>query len=113
LIQSSIAARSCGATRPQRDEHLDLRQDVLVEHGGRCVMSVIPSPRARPRRTRSSIGAEQPLGALHRALRRERVGLVEHQVQRLAVAVVEPLGEVGHERICSALRNRREVEHDG
>lgn len=55
--------------------------------------------------------AEHALLALLRALRREGVGLVEHELERLAVAVVQPLREVGHEADLLAFAEVGEIEH--
>jgi hypothetical protein len=59
---------------------------------------------------RPKVGAERP--SAHRALRREGVGLIEHQMQRLPILVVEPFGKLRHEAGLLAFAEMREVEHD-
>jgi hypothetical protein len=97
---------------PQRHEHLDLGQDVLVEHRGALRDEGHPEAAGAASADEVLDGAEESLGALLGALRRERVGLVEHEVQRLAVAAVQLLGEVGHESHLAGLSEQAEVEDE-
>jgi len=47
----------------------------------------------------------------HGALRRKGIGLVQDQVQRLAVLVVEPFRKIRHEPRLLAFSEMRQVEH--
>ena len=57
--------------------------------------------------------AEQALPAGVGALRGERVGPIQHQVQRVPVPVVEPFGEIGHKPPRGALGKGGQIQYRG
>jgi hypothetical protein len=97
--------------RPQRDQHLDLRQHVFVQHGAALChqRDADATGSAAPHQVFDC--AQHAFLALQWPLRRESVGLIEHQLERHAIAVVQSLGKVGHKAGLLALAEVREVEH--
>src|SRR5579871_578417 len=95
--------------RAETHETLGLCEHVLVEDGAPL------SDKRKPNAARAAAAdevlhrAEHPLLASLRPLRGERVGLVDHQVKRLAVTMIEPLAEGRHKADLLALSEMREV----
>ncbi|MDQ3154485.1 MAG: hypothetical protein M3R63_23115 [Actinomycetota bacterium] len=101
------------AGHPQRNEHLGLRQNVLVQHGRplryRCATQTAGTAAAH----QVLIRTKQP-GALRAgALRGEEVRVLDHEVQRVPVTPVDALKEVRGAAALAALGALREVEHHG
>jgi hypothetical protein len=69
----------------------------LCTTAGRCVITHGMKPRTRPRRTISLDMAEETLPAFDRPLRRPQIGLVENEVQRLFIRLVQRFGKCRHE----------------
>jgi len=79
-----------GSGHPQGDEHLGPGEDVLVEHRGPLGDHSQPDPTGPAAAHQVLDRREQALPTGIGALRGERVGPIQHQVQRVPVPVVEP-----------------------
>jgi len=100
-----------GPRHPQGDEDLGLGEDVFVEHGGPLGDQGDADPAGAAASDEVFDRAEQALPARVGALGGEGVGLVQHQVQGIAVSVIEPFGEVGHEPAPGGLGQGGQVQH--
>jgi len=102
-----------GSGHPQGDEHLGPGEDVLVEHRGPLGDHSQPDPTGPAAAHQVLDRPEQALPTGIGALRGERVGLVQHQVQRVPVPVVQPFREIGHEPACGGLGQGGQVQYRG
>ena len=83
-----------GRDRAEGHEDLDLGEDVLREDGRPLGDERDADPARAAAADQVLNGAEHPLLAVERPLRGEGVRLVEHQVERRAVPVIQRLREV-------------------